>query len=167
MSLEFGHQLVQQALDPPDVARQLVILDVTLHQHHTCHAVFEALLRQKGVGQQIAVLLITAGDAARGFDQVGDAAFPAKQRLVQRGQLAEWIDCPAFDLQGFDCDLGAHQQWLGLGRTGFRHLQGGSGRTVGIGRQVGNGKVADRVVAVEEAGKCVCEGAGTEAEQKQ
>ena len=75
--LQFGHQFVEQAFDPSDVTLQLVVLDIALYQHHSGHPIAERLLRQECVGQQVAILLITTGDAAGRFDEIGEAGFMA------------------------------------------------------------------------------------------
>ncbi|MNK93847.1 hypothetical protein D3C87_1140260 [compost metagenome] len=160
--LELGHQFIQQTFDPSDVALQLIILDVTLHQHHARHAVFERLLWQEGVGQQVAILLIATRDVAGRLDQIGQAAFVAQQRLIGGGQFVQRVDCPAFDLHGFEGDFGAHHQRLGLGRAGFRDLQWRGRRTISVGGQVRHGQVADGFIAVEKTGQGVGEEGGAE-----
>jgi len=62
-------------------------------------AVFEALVGQVGVGQQVAILLVAAGDAAGGFNQLGDGGFVANQRLESLGHILERVYRASVDLQ--------------------------------------------------------------------
>lgn len=96
--------------------------------------------------------MVAPGDVAGGFDQLRQVGFMANQRLEYLGDVLEWVNRSAVDLQFSNGHFAVHQQRLPGGGGWHRHLGGRRGRSVGIGGQVGHRKVTDGVVAVEEAG---------------
>ncbi|MNN22452.1 hypothetical protein D3C81_1358100 [compost metagenome] len=94
---QLGGQPLDVALGRAYLAAHLVGADVALDQHHAQLAVAQALGRQEGVGQRIAVLLVALGDGAGNGEHFAQGHRPTEQRVEQRGDFLKGIDAAALD----------------------------------------------------------------------